>query len=84
MKTLLRFVELPAINITSVCWGGHDYDVLYATTAFRCLSPQQLQDRPLSGATFEITGLATKGFPPVEVKLCEKVRQKIDAEFEKA
>lgn len=62
-------MAMPVKNITSVCWGGLDYSTLYATTSTLGLTEQQLKEAPLSGAVFEITGLGTKGLPPVSAVL---------------
>ncbi|KAA0201268.1 hypothetical protein HAZT_HAZT011364 [Hyalella azteca] len=61
---VVRTVEMPALNITSMCWGGPAYDVMYVTTARHDTPLEVLKAKPLAGAVFEITGLGCKGTPP--------------------
>ncbi|CAL4079075.1 unnamed protein product [Meganyctiphanes norvegica] len=61
-------VDLPARDITSVCWGGDDYATLFVTSAQTGHSSEELSKKPYEGATFTITGLGAKGFPPVDYK----------------
>ena len=46
-------IFLPAINITSCCFGGPDLDELYITTARTGLSQKQLNAFPFSGGTIQ-------------------------------
>ncbi|KAK3877111.1 hypothetical protein Pcinc_018146 [Petrolisthes cinctipes] len=66
---VVRRVALPVSQVTSVCWGGPDYSTLYVTSAQVQLSPEQLAASPTAGATFAVTGLGTKGFPPPNYKV---------------
>lgn len=66
--SLKRTVDLPAQNITSVCWGGDDYSTMYVTSAQTGLSAEELAKMPAAGGTFAVTGLGAKGLPPVEYK----------------
>jgi sugar lactone lactonase YvrE len=48
----LAEIEVPALNVTSCCFGGDDLATLYITTAREELSASQLEDYPLSGSLF--------------------------------
>ncbi|XP_076463239.1 regucalcin-like [Babylonia areolata] len=59
---LLRKIDIPAQQTSSVCWGGRNLDELYVTSARQC-SKEALEKSPLSGSVFRVTGLGAKGFP---------------------
>ena len=61
---LIQTVDLPADQVTSVMFGGANGDVLYATTARLGLSEDQIKEKPLSGAVFEITGIGVSALAP--------------------
>ncbi|XP_076052230.1 regucalcin-like [Oratosquilla oratoria] len=65
---IVRQVDFPCQNITSVCWGGPNYDVLYVTSAYFTLSNEEHQSQPSAGAVFAVTGLGAKGKPPMNFK----------------
>ncbi|XP_076042847.1 regucalcin-like [Oratosquilla oratoria] len=65
---VVRTVPMPCKNITSVCWGGPNYDVLYVTSAQEGLTAEELKAQPQAGATFAITGLGVKGKPSPKFK----------------
>lgn len=58
-----RMVEMPVPNVTSCCFGGPGLDVLYVTTASHDMTPQQLDQAPLSGNLFAVHGLGVRGLP---------------------
>ncbi len=58
----LAHIELPALNVTSCCFGGSDLKILYITTARQGLSQQQLLKYPLSGSVFSST-VKVSGLP---------------------
>lgn len=58
---LIRKVNLPLLQVTSVAFGGKDLDELYVTSGAFKLSEQDKQRYPLSGCTLKITGLGVKG-----------------------
>ncbi|XP_076056173.1 regucalcin-like [Oratosquilla oratoria] len=60
---VVRTVAMPCKNITSVCWGGPNYDVLYVTSGQSELTAEELKAQPEAGATFAITGLGVRGQP---------------------
>jgi len=51
----LAHIEVPALNVTSCCFGGIDLKTLYITTAREGLSEQKLFKYPLSGSLFSST-----------------------------
>ncbi|XP_063826556.1 regucalcin-like [Ostrinia nubilalis] len=63
---LLRKVSIPALQVTSVTFGGPQLDVLFVTTASLNITAEQ---KPPCGCTFMVTGLGAKGHPNVNVKL---------------
>eukprot|EP00058_Branchiostoma_floridae_P026162 XP_002611652.1 hypothetical protein BRAFLDRAFT_63672 [Branchiostoma floridae] len=61
--THLRTVKVPADQTTSCCFGGPNLDILYVTTASVGLSAEEVQQKPLSGCVFQVTGLGARGTP---------------------
>ncbi len=49
---VLERIEVPALQVTSCCFGGENMDTLYITTARRGLLPADLDKFPLSGGLF--------------------------------
>ena len=68
---------MPATNVTSVCWGGTNFDILYATSAQPGLTEDQLTQNPKNGSTFAISGLNTKGLPANKYVISKKCLQNI-------
>ncbi|XP_055944646.1 regucalcin-like [Argiope bruennichi] len=58
--SILRKIDIPATNVTSCCFGGPHFDILYVTTAQKA----GVTDQPQAGAVFAVTGLGTRGNPP--------------------
>ncbi|KAK0086013.1 hypothetical protein PV325_004036 [Microctonus aethiopoides] len=58
---LLRTVNLPAAEITSVAFGGSNFDVLYVTSASQSLTEEQLKEQPYAGYVFAVHGLGVSG-----------------------
>lgn len=50
---LIGKLEVPAHNVTSCAFGGPELDQLYITTARVDMSPEELQQYPLSGSVFK-------------------------------
>ncbi|XP_063987759.1 uncharacterized protein LOC135167952 [Diachasmimorpha longicaudata] len=65
----LRVVTMPAMDITSVAFGGPDLDILYVTSGREKLSPDQLRAQPHAGSVFAVYGLGTAGRPMLGVKM---------------
>jgi sugar lactone lactonase YvrE len=49
----LAEVEVPAVNITSCCFGDDDLQTLYIITARQGMSEEELKEYPLSGSIFK-------------------------------
>lgn len=49
---LLQTVKFPVANVTKIAFGGDDLKTVYATTAAKGLSPDDLKAQPLAGALF--------------------------------
>ncbi len=47
-----QVIKIPALRPTSCCLGGENLDILYITTARELMTPDQLQQYPLSGSLF--------------------------------
>ncbi|OWR53293.1 regucalcin-like [Danaus plexippus] len=64
--TLIQKLAIPASQVTSVTFGGPDFDVMFVTSAsVDYTGPQE----PPGGCTFMITGVGAKGLPNVCYKL---------------
>ncbi|XP_055326181.1 regucalcin-like [Sitodiplosis mosellana] len=68
-------IPIPARQVTSVCFGGPNLDILYVTSASAPanaaaigLHPDDKQSE-LDGRLFKVTGLGVKGFPGVRVRV---------------
>ncbi|XP_049855044.1 regucalcin-like [Schistocerca gregaria] len=64
---LLRRVEIPALNVTSVTWGGAGLDELFVTTG--SIGMDRPDELPMAGYTFRVTGLGARGLPAQSVVL---------------
>ncbi|KAF0106179.1 MAG: hypothetical protein FD146_2768 [Anaerolineaceae bacterium] len=51
---LLAAYPLPALNVTSCCFGGAHLSELYITSARKGMTAAQLAERPLSGGLFRL------------------------------
>lgn len=51
---IVRTIELPVTQPTSVQFVGPDLELLYITTASQRLTPEQLDKQPLAGALFAV------------------------------
>lgn len=60
---LLRHVELPAKQITSVAFGGRNLDILYVTSTRENMNASQISEQPMAGFVFAIHGLGAVGTP---------------------
>ncbi|XP_072380556.1 regucalcin-like [Diabrotica undecimpunctata] len=59
---VLQVIKFPAVQITSVAFGGRNLDELYVTSA--TLDGEEKGECP--GTLFRVTGLSAKGLPPDE------------------
>lgn len=55
---------MPAKKITSCCFGGPHFDILYVTSASADLTEEEKLITPKAGAVFAVTGHGTRGQPP--------------------
>lgn len=58
---LLQQIPIPAKQVTSVTFGGPNYDILFVTSAK--LKIDNVEQKPPCGATFIVTGHGAKGYP---------------------
>jgi sugar lactone lactonase YvrE len=49
---LIQIVDVPALHVTSCCFGNNELDVLYITSARQGISEDELKRHPQSGAVF--------------------------------
>ncbi|WP_031235476.1 SMP-30/gluconolactonase/LRE family protein [Asticcacaulis sp. AC402] len=49
---LIRQVRLPVSNVTKIAFGGHDLKTVYATTAAKGLSADEIKQQPQAGGLF--------------------------------
>ena len=56
-------VDIPAMRVTSCCFGGPNFDWLYVTSARYMAGNKELAELPNSGGIFVIKGLGVKGRP---------------------
>ncbi|XP_018335136.1 regucalcin-like, partial [Agrilus planipennis] len=67
-ETLLETIAIPAIQTTSVEFGGPNLDELYVTTGRDTRVNKNLQP-PVDGALYRVTNTGSKGLPSNKVKL---------------
>jgi sugar lactone lactonase YvrE len=65
---LLRHVPFPCANVTKPAFGGKDFRTLYATTARKGLTPEEIEAQPLAGGLFALH-VPTPGLPATEARL---------------
>jgi sugar lactone lactonase YvrE len=65
---LLAFIRFPCANVTKPAFGGADLKTVYATTAWKGLSPAERAGQPLAGGLFRLA-VNTPGLPQHEVRL---------------
>ena len=56
-------IKLPVSQVTSICFGGSDFDEMYITSARRGLNEEQLNSEPLAGGTFQVKNTGYRGLP---------------------
>jgi len=67
-EKLIDTYEIPAKQVTSVAFGGTNLDEIYVTTANLTIKDDILPT-PQNGPLYKITGVGTKGFPGIRVKI---------------
>ncbi|THD81706.1 MAG: SMP-30/gluconolactonase/LRE family protein [Phenylobacterium sp.] len=65
---LIGGINFPCANVTKPAFGGEDLKTLYATTAWKGLSPAERAAQPLVGGLFAVR-VETPGLPQMEVRL---------------
>ncbi len=63
----IGFVRLPVANVTKIAFGGPDLKTVYATTAWKGLSPAEREAQPLAGGLFRFD-VDTPGLPQHDVR----------------
>ncbi|XP_073959187.1 regucalcin-like [Choristoneura fumiferana] len=71
---LLEQHKMPASQVTSAVWGGHDLSILYVTTSRRGMSPGQLALEPEAGSLFAIENTGTSGLPENQFVFADAAR----------
>lgn len=66
---VLNTVAIPAERVTSVAFGGPNFDVLYVTTATVGMKEAELQEQPHAGCVFVVKGLGARGLKANSFKL---------------
>ena len=56
-------VDIPALRVTSCCFGGRNFDEMFVTCAKKGSDDAELSAYPLTGSVFKVTGLGAKGAP---------------------
>ncbi|XP_025831057.1 regucalcin isoform X1 [Agrilus planipennis] len=64
-KTLkvLQIIAIPALDVTSVSWGGEKLDILFVTSSRFALSPEERRQQPAAGSLFAVYNLGARGLP---------------------
>ncbi|KAJ9590540.1 hypothetical protein L9F63_016442, partial [Diploptera punctata] len=73
--TLIRSVEIPADQVTSMVFGGPNLDILYVATAQIVLTDQQHEEQPLAGSVFSVTCLGVKALAPAHNIIRTKISE---------
>ena len=62
-RTLIGYVEIPCLFVTSLCFGGQDLSTMYVTTGYFNMTEEERQNSPLAGALFQVklTNVNVKG-----------------------
>ncbi|XP_072762621.1 regucalcin-like isoform X2 [Anoplolepis gracilipes] len=62
-QDLLKMVEIPAVSVTSVAFGGPLLDILYVTTSGYNLTAEERKKTPDAGSVFAVKNLGICGVP---------------------
>lgn len=67
---VLRFIKIENVScVTSVAFGGDEFDTLFVTTATTSLKENELKEQPHAGYVFAIKGLGVRGLPANSLKI---------------
>lgn len=58
---VLMVIEFPVQRVTSVTFGGANYDILFVTSSRFGLTEEQLKNQPAAGALFSVSNLNATG-----------------------
>jgi xylono-1,5-lactonase len=64
---LLRRVRFPVSNVTKIAFGGPDLKTVYATTAAKGLTAEELKKQPVAGGLFRFD-VDIPGLPQNEIQ----------------
>ena len=53
-RTLIGYVEMPCLPVTSLCFGGQDLSTIYVTSGHFKMTEEEKKKSPLAGAVFEV------------------------------
>ncbi|XP_044007491.1 regucalcin-like [Aphidius gifuensis] len=65
---LLRQIEMPVDQITSLAFGGTNLDILYVTSGRENLNEQQIAKQPMAGSVFAIYNIGAVGIPMLDCR----------------
>ena len=63
MGRILSSINIPALNVTNVCFGGKNLDRMFVSTAAIGMASDVSRGYPNAGMVFEIINHGTKGLP---------------------
>ncbi|RZC34273.1 regucalcin-like, partial [Asbolus verrucosus] len=72
-SNILRVEAVPAEAVTSVTWGGSNFDTLFVTTSRFGLTREQRLEQPAAGSVFAFTGLGTAGGEVFEADIIDPI-----------
>lgn len=65
---LLGKLNIPSKIVSSVTFGGPRLDKLYVTTISLGVTPEKLNEYPMTGKVLEVSGLGVRGTPNRRVR----------------
>ncbi|GJQ71426.1 hypothetical protein Trydic_g11151 [Trypoxylus dichotomus] len=68
-EKILQIISIPATYVTSVCWGGDNYEILFVTTSRFLLTEDEKVKEPAAGSIFIATDLGVQGVPTYRSKV---------------
>lgn len=78
-QRLIKSIEIPARDVTSVAFGGPLLDILYVTTSSHNLTAEERKKTPHAGSVFAVKHLGVRGIFANSFKFNE-VNQSSDEE----
>lgn len=74
---LLQIIPIPAIDVTSVAFGGPNMDVLFVTTTRYPLTAQERLQQPGAGSVWAVSNLGVTGVPMFTADIVDSVGKKV-------